>query len=91
VDIPCEAHLVRSPGVLGAEVGDSYVLLSADLEYVGLDPVGRRVWDIVENPTTLNAIVTQLLQEFSVDDASCRRDVRLFLASLLSHDLLVVS
>lgn len=91
MEISESSEIRRSSEVLGADVGGTHVLLSSDLEYVGLDPIGRRVWEILSEPTTWGGLVARLLSEFDVDEQACRRDVAAFVETLVEHKLVSVT
>ena len=83
VDIAAGALFVRDQDVLGANVGDDYVLLSPDLDYVGLDTVATRIWALLTEPRTPDEIVAILIREYDVAEEACRADVAAFLQQLL--------
>lgn len=85
------AVIARAEGILGADVDGHHVLLSNDLDYIGLDPVGRRVWEELVEPQTIPALVGVFTSEYEVDPATCRTDVEAFVASLIEHKLVVLT
>lgn len=80
--------LTRNPTAIGTPMGDTVVLLDARGEYLELNPVGVAVWEAIETPRTLGALVTQLAAEFGVAGDVVRRDVRTFLETLSARGLL---
>ena len=60
-----------------------------DLEsiYV-LNPVGSRIWDLLEAPTTPAQIADAIISEFSVTPERASQDVREFLDALDSRGLI---
>jgi hypothetical protein len=84
------ARISRAPEVLGTDVGDRHVLLSADLRYLALDDVGRRVWQLLETPRSLSELVAALRGEYDVSEDDCRRDVTAFVERLREHGLVVI-
>lgn len=77
----------RQPGVVEAQFDEVRVVLNEDLSYLGLDEVGQRVWDLLEEPRTLDALVAVLLEEYDVDRPTCERDVASFVTALEGHKL----
>jgi hypothetical protein len=77
----------RMPGVVEAQFDQVRVVLNDDLEYLGLDEVGQRVWDLLAEPATLDALVGALTEEYDVSEQDCARDVSAFLDALERHQL----
>ncbi len=87
-------HIViqRAPGAVEATVDDQVVLLSPlDFSYHALDPVGARIWSILESPLTFGDLITELTSSYSIDAETCRADVTPFvermivIGTLLAH------
>jgi len=79
--------MVRRQGDwLTAKVGDELVMMSAEKgNYIGLSEVGSRIWELVETPQTIDAVCTQLQNEFDVTPDVCRAEVETFLNELAKH------
>jgi hypothetical protein len=80
-----------SPSVdaLHQELGGETVLLNLRSEqYFGLDEVGTRIWQLVTEGATAEAIVAQLLAEYDADEATIRGDVERLLQELAGAGLL---
>jgi hypothetical protein len=70
------SHLVRNAAPLTAEVDGELVMLDPrSSEYFGLDAVGHRIWELLEQPTSVDLLVTQLVNEYEVDIERCRAEV----------------
>jgi hypothetical protein len=78
---------------LSSQLGDETVVLSLKTGiYYGLNPVGARVWELVqEGPTTVGAIREQILAEFEVSEQVLEEDLRELLAILQSEGLVQIS
>jgi hypothetical protein len=76
--------LVRKNGDwLAAKVGDELVMMSTERgNYIGLSEVGVRIWQLLETPQDVDAICAQLMREYDVPPAACRKEVEEFLAEL---------
>lgn len=77
----------RVPGVVEAQFDQVRVVLNDDLEYLGLDEVGQRIWDLLEQPATLDGLVGTLTEEYDVSADDCGRDVARFVEALERHRL----
>lgn len=56
--------------------------------YFGLDPIGRRIWELLERPRPVDAICGTLQEEFDVAAETCRADVLALLGELQDAELL---
>ena len=82
----------RATGAVDAVVDGQVVLLSpADFSYHSLDRVGARVWALLAEPATVDALVSSLQEEFDVSDERCRADVEPFLAKMTTIGILTAS
>lgn len=72
-----------------AVAGDELVMLDPEAgRYFGLDPVGRRIWELLERPTTVSALCSALMTDFAVDAETCQGDVLRLLEQLAAAELL---
>ena len=58
--------------------------------YYGLDAVGARIWQLIQEPRTVASIRTVLLSEYEVDPDRCERDLLLLLHALADAGLLEI-
>src|SRR6266853_5183934 len=84
-------QVVASPDVMIRSVGEESVLLNLRTElYLGLDPVGTRMWEaLVESPSIQQAYEL-ILAVFDVGDEELRRDLEEFIGKLLEYQLVEV-
>ena len=83
-----ETVVVRRGETLAAPVDDDLVMLDTRRSrYFGLDRIGRRVWDLLEEPRSVDALCGELEDEFDVDAETCRTDVLAFLEQLSEAEL----
>ena len=77
--------------VLKRTAGSETVLLDLDSEeFFGLDGVGARVFELLEEPRRLDDVVGTLLTEYDVDRETLTTDVTDLVSELLTRNLLVV-
>ena len=70
--------------------GEVVILNMKDDVYYGLDQVGGRIWNLIQEPITFGEIIQKLLEEFDVEDQQCSADVLGLLEDMLSKGLIVV-
>lgn len=82
--------LVRRGGFAEAELGpESLALLDVEKgRYYGLDGTALRIWQLLETPTSLEAIGDALVGEYEVDRATCDREVAAFVSRLSDEGLI---
>ncbi len=75
--------IVRSKQVMSSPVDDELVMMNLESnQYLGLNPVGRRIWELIEAPVAVQDVCQQLYKEFDVEMAVCAQEVLAFLSNL---------
>lgn len=73
-------------------LGGEAVLLDLRTErYFSLDDIGTRIWSLITEHNTIDAVVAQMLKEYDVTEAVLRKDVETLLGRLVAAGLLVAS
>jgi hypothetical protein len=84
-----DTQLSIPPQVMSRLVGDETVLLDLSSGiYFGLDGVGKRIWETVEEGRSLAETATVITSEFEVDEAQAQADVIEFAKDLVERGLL---
>jgi Coenzyme PQQ synthesis protein D (PqqD) len=84
--------ITLSPDVIAQEVAGETVLLDLKSEnYFGLDKVGTRVWQLIEETGDLQQIFDQLLQEYEVDGETLEDDLDELLGKIARKGLIQLS
>ena len=77
------------PDQLSTTLGQDAVILNMTTGmYYGLDPVGARIWALVQQPRTVAEIRDILLEEFEVGAAQLELDLMALLADLEKRALI---
>lgn len=85
-------RVAAAPDVMFRTVGDESVLLHLKSEtYLGLDPVGTRMWTLLTESESIQSAYEALLGEYQVDGQQLRRDLEDFVGKLVEHDLILVN
>jgi hypothetical protein len=78
-----------APDVLFRCVGEEGVLLNLNTEmYLGLNPVGTRMWLVLSSADSIQVAYDQLLLEFEVEPSELRDDLEAFIDQLLDQKLI---
>lgn len=86
------SRVVAAEGQVSNDLGGEVAIL--DLKagmYYGLDSVGARVWDLIQEPRTVKEIRDTLTSEYEVDPYRCERDLITLLQKLVDEGLAEVS
>lgn len=70
--------------------GDAVILNLKTGVYHGLDSVGARIWNLLQESRTVNDILNTLLQEYDVSPAHCEHDLVVLLQKLADAGLIEV-
>lgn len=82
-----------SPQVIHSKIDDEVVVMSIEAgEYLTLDSVGSRIWELLsEKPSTVDELVGLLMEEYEVDRETCLNDVQAFIDDMAARKLIVPS
>jgi hypothetical protein len=81
-----------SPNEVSSRVGDEAAILDLDAGvYYALDPVGARIFELLQQPARLGDVVSTLLVEYEIDEETLRRDVLGFVSDLHDKRLVVLA
>lgn len=89
MDVTLSHRFIRSPDVLSQEVGDEAVLLDlASEKYFGLNPVGRRIWELLAEYPSLSDVHLRLCGEFEAEPSRIQADLLALATQLRAAGLL---
>jgi Coenzyme PQQ synthesis protein D (PqqD) len=84
-------RLVRGDDLPNAPIGDEIVFLNFMKDnYVGLDDIGRRIWELLETPHRVDELCRQLNREYDAAPEQIASDVLPFLEELRNEGLVHV-
>lgn len=87
-DLELSTVVVRSDDPLVAAVDGELVMLDARTSaYFGLDGIGTRIWELLEEPRAVDAVCSALVEEYEVDAERCRTEVLGFIGELVEANL----
>lgn len=83
--------VVRMDGLPTSRVDSDAVILNvATGRYVGLDEIGRRIWDAIETPVRVGDLSARLAPAYRETPDVIERDIILFLIDLQRESLIRV-
>jgi hypothetical protein len=81
-----------SPTVLFQELEEEAVLLDlANEQYYGLDEVGTRIWQLFWQCHDVGQVMTQMLTEYNVPEATLHQDLTQLIHDLADAGLVTVA
>jgi sorbitol-specific phosphotransferase system component IIA len=81
-----------TPNVLAQEVSGETVLLDLSGEkYFGLNEVGTRVWQLLQESGDLNWIFSTLLEEYEIEPATLERDLTQLITDMEEAHIVTVA
>lgn len=90
-ELTASSVVVAADRRTSAQVDGESVIL--DLEkgiYYGLDPVGARIWEEIQEQTSVGEVVTAITAEYDVSRDRCLEDTLSLVHDLVEKDLVVV-
>ena len=87
-DVANDAILVATKQQVSCELGEEAAVLNMkNSVYYGLDPVGARIWRLLQQPTSMSAIRDVIVEEYDVTPQQAESDLRDLVEKLLAEGL----
>jgi hypothetical protein len=71
--------------------GETAILNLKNGVYYGLDEVGSRIWELIQEPIRVSQVQAALLAEYEVEAGQCEQDLLALLEKLAAETLVDVS
>jgi len=80
-----------SDEVLSSKIDEEVILMSIEAGYYfGLDPVGSNIWELLsKQPASVDELVFSMMEEYEVDEDTCRKDVQAFINDMSGRKLII--
>jgi hypothetical protein len=79
----------RTGGLMSTPIGPELIILNlAKNHYVGLDEIGRRIWDLLSAPVSVKALCLQVVGEYQGNSQEITADVMALLSELSADGLI---
>ena len=86
--IDVSTQVSRTPDLMATQIDEELVILNmATNSYVALDPVARRVWELMATPTRVDELCDRLEVEFAAPAGQIPHDVLVLLEGMLKDGL----
>ncbi|BBM69171.1 hydrogenase expression protein HypA [Rhodothermus marinus] len=81
--------VVASPEQVSSKLGEEVVILNLrNGVYYGLDPIGTRIWELIQEPRSVRQVCEVLLEEYDVTFEQCAEDVLALMRDLQAQGLI---
>ena len=91
ISLSARSIVVASPDQVSCPLGDELAILNlSNTVYYGLDPVGSRVWHLLQNPTSVGELRDALVNEYDVEAERCETDLLELLEKMCAEGLIQV-
>ena len=93
MDASLSVHSIvsASPEQVSCPLGDEAAILNLkNTVYYGLNPVGARVWNLLQQPRTIGELRDMLLEEYDVEAGRCEADLLELLQKMRTEGLIQV-
>ncbi|HEY8601757.1 MAG TPA: PqqD family peptide modification chaperone [Thermomicrobiales bacterium] len=89
--IPLTATVQVSAQQVSTELDGEMAILSLENGvYYGLDPVGARIWELLQEPQAVTAVRDRIVAEYEVSPEVCEADLLALLGDLRAAGLVEV-
>ena len=80
-----------APEQLSCALGEESAILNLkNTVYYGLDPVGTRIWNLIQQPISVRELKGRLMDEYEVDADRCEGDLLSLLETMRNEGLIRV-
>lgn len=79
----------RNEQIIDGELDNNQIMMHLEKgKYFGLNPVGKRIWELIEQPKSFQEISDVLLAEFEVAETQCFQEAQAFLDKAVQYDII---
>ena len=85
------SRVSRNEAIVFTDLDDTIVMMDVDEgQYYELDPIGARIWTLLETGRSAAELCDAMAEEFDVDPDTCHRDTLEFLQSASALRIVLV-
>ena len=89
--ITTDTYIKRNNEVFASEIDEEIVMMNIQSgKYFGMDAIGSRIWELIDEKIRVKDIISTLLEEYDVTEEQCRKDVLDFLNELYDQQLVEI-
>lgn len=89
--ININSYVCQCNGIDAADIDGEKVMMNIEKgKYLALNSVGSRIWDIINEKISVNDIVNILINEYEIDEETCKKNVLDYLMVLYDAELIKI-
>lgn len=82
----------QNKDIIGSPIDDEMVMMDVDKgSYFGLNSMGSEIWNLIEEPKTIQQLVNILTDEYEISQNECETEVTKFIEALVDVNLIIKS
>jgi hypothetical protein len=89
--ISIDSIVVVTDDVVSCDLdGEAAILNIKDGVYYGLDPIGAKIWNLIQKPILIDNVLKVIMDEYDVDKDRCKNDVLELVEKLIDNGLVKI-
>ncbi len=90
LDMELTQKIARSDNFVFNEVDGELVMMNIETgAYASLNETGKSIWTLLDAPKSLSEVVSSLVEEYEIDQATCEKEVLPFVENMLKSEVLI--
>jgi hypothetical protein len=90
--ISTDSTLVIADDVVSCDLdGETAILNVKEGVYYGLDPIGAKIWNLIQKPKLLGDVIEIIYNEYDVERDRCMNDIIELMEELLNNGLVKIN
>lgn len=78
----------RKNKIISGTLDDELIMMDIDKgKYFALNPVAKRIWELLSEPLTINDICSVLINEYEISKEKCIEEVEKYITELVKLNL----
>lgn len=87
-----QSVISRSEDYLSNEIDGEIVMMNIETgAYVSLNPTGKSIWDLLNEPTSIDVIINSLIEEYNISKEACENDIKPFIQKLIDQKIININ
>ena len=86
-----QSKIIAIPEQISADLGGEAVILHLKSGvYYGLNEIGEKIWNLIQEPKTFQELQAAVLAEYDVEPKQCEQDLKALLQDLAKQELIEI-